>query len=235
MSATILGRLTPFEAWRRVRAEAERYRFPRAEPPVRAFELVVSIATADRGYDGRYRFRQPSSTIARYLKAARAARARLVLDIQPGRSPFMTEVRALNRSLREPDVDVALDPEWKVGRGGVPGRTEGSVDAATVNAVSRHLAAIVRERRLPQKVLVVHQFREASITRRSAIAQRRTVATTLSFDGIGSPAAKAAGYRRLSAPQLFDGFTLSTAATAPSCARGRSWASARGPTTCSTS
>src|SRR5829696_146648 len=147
----------------------------------------------------------------------------------------MTEVRALDRWLRAPDLDVALNPEWNVGRGGVPGRTEGSVDAATVNAVSRHLAAIVRERRLPQKVLVVHQFREASITRRSAIAQRRTVATTLSFDGIGSPAAKAAGYRRLSAPQLFDGFTLSTAATAPSCARGRSWASARGPTTCSTS
>jgi len=55
MSATILGRLTPFEAWRRVRTETERYRFPGAEPPVRAFELVVSIATGDRGYDGRYR------------------------------------------------------------------------------------------------------------------------------------------------------------------------------------
>jgi hypothetical protein len=208
MSATVLGRLSPSEAGRRVRSEARRYDWPGAKLRVRAFELVASIATADRGTDGLYRFRQSDATIARYLRAARAAGARLVLDIQPGRSPFTTEVRALERWLREPDVDVALDPEWNVGRHGVPGRTEGSVDAATINAVSRQLAAIGAERRLPQKVLVIHQFREGSVVGRSDVKQRRRTAVTLSFDGIGSPGAKSAGYRELSAPQLFDGFTL---------------------------
>jgi hypothetical protein len=209
MRATILGRLTPFEAWRRIRGESSRYRrLPGARPTVRGFELVVTIATADRGGDGRYRFRQTQATIARYLRAARQANARLILDIQPGRSPFTTEVRALRRWLREPDVDVALDPEWNVGPRGVPGRTDGSVDASTVNAVSDQLASIVREHRLPQKLLVIHQFRESSVRRASAIRRRPAVAPTLSFDGIGSARAKRAGYRALAEPGLFNGICL---------------------------
>lgn len=208
MKGTILGRLSPFQAWRQVRTETERYRFPRDRPPIRAFELVVTIATADRGRDGLYRFRQSQSTIATYLRAARRARARLVLDIQPGRSPFPSEVRALERWLREPDVDLALDPEWNVGRYGVPGRTDGSVDAKTVNGVSYQLARLMRRYRLPQKLLVIHQFRRASVRYESQIRRRQAVATTLSFDGIGRPSAKVAGYEALSSSRLFNGLCL---------------------------
>jgi hypothetical protein len=208
MGATILGRLSPFEAGRLVRREASRYAFRGAKPRVRAFELVVSIATSDAGRDGLYRFRQPSSTIARYLKAARAANARLILDIQPGRSPFPREVRAIERWLREPDVDLALDPEWNVGPRGRPGRTDGSGDGSEVNEVAGQIARIVRARRLPQKLLIVHQFREASVTRESRIRRGENVATTLSFDGIGPPREKRAGYEALSSPRLFNGFCL---------------------------
>jgi hypothetical protein len=72
-------------------------------------------------------------------------------------------MRVLSRWLREPDVNLALDPEWNVGRSGVRGRTEGSVGAETVNAVSRELSLMVRDLRLPQKLLVIHQFRRESI------------------------------------------------------------------------
>ena len=208
MRATVLGRLSASEAVRRVRYETSRYRTPGRKPAVPAFELVVTIATADRGRDGLYRSRQSQATIARYLRAARQAKARLILDIQPGRSPFTSELRALHRWLREPDVDLALDPEWNVGPRGVPGRTEGSVDRRMVNRVSYELANIVRSYKLPQKLLVVHQFRRESVRRRSQIKVRSRVATTLSFDGIGSARAKRAGYRSLSAPQLFNGFCL---------------------------
>jgi len=208
MKATILGRISPFEAWRRVRTETERYRSPRYRPPIRAFELVAAIATADRGGDRLYRFRQSQDTIARYLRAARRANARLILDVQPGRSPFSSEVRALERWLREPDVDLALDPEWNVGRYGVPGRTEGFVDARTVNGVSDQLASMARRYRLPQKMLVIHQFRRQSVRDRSQIRRTSAVATTLSFDGIGSESAKAAGYEALSSSHLFNGFCL---------------------------
>lgn len=208
MHATILGRLSPFEAWRRVRRETERYRFPGSRPPIRAFELVATIATADRGRDGLYRFRQSQDTIARYLRAARQANARLILDIQPGRSPFSAEVRALERWLREPDVELALDPEWNVGRYGRPGRTDGSVGAGTVNGVADRLASLVRRYRLPQKLLVIHQFRRESVRDESRIRRSSAVATTLSFDGIGSASAKVAGYEALVSRHLFNGLCL---------------------------
>ena len=90
----------------------------------------------------------------------------------------------------------------------MPGRTKGSVDASTVNAVSDQLAAIVREYRLSRKLLVIPQFRESSVRRASAIRRRFAVAPTLSFDGIGSARAKRAGYRALAEPGQFSGMCL---------------------------
>ena len=58
-----------------------------------------------------------------------------MLDIQPGRSTFSAETAALAGWLAQPDVDLALDPEWNVGPRGVPGQTPGKVGAAEVNAV----------------------------------------------------------------------------------------------------
>ena len=68
--------------------------------------------------------------IRRYLKAARKAKALLILDIQPGRSDFFTETKRLRKWLKEPDVGLALDPEWRMGPGEVPGKVIGSVGAA---------------------------------------------------------------------------------------------------------
>ena len=47
--------------------------------------------------------------------------------------------------------------------GQVPGREIGSVDAATINEVSRYLSRIVRKHGLPQKLLVVHRFTSGMI------------------------------------------------------------------------
>ena len=44
-----------------------------------------------------YRTQQPHGVIRRYLRAARRAKALLVLDIQPGHADFMDEVRRLDR------------------------------------------------------------------------------------------------------------------------------------------
>ena len=86
-----------------------------------ALELIAVIANADAGDDGMYRARQSDAVIRRYLRAARKAKAMLLLDIQPGRSDFFTETKRLERWLREPDVGLALDPEWRMQPGQVPG------------------------------------------------------------------------------------------------------------------
>ena len=124
-----LGIGTPRGAARRLAREARGYRRgDRAELP--ALELITVIANADPGDDGMYRARQSDAVIRRYLRAARRAKALLLLDIQPGRSDFFTETTRLEKWLKEPDVGLALDPEWRVAEGQVPGQVIGRVDVA---------------------------------------------------------------------------------------------------------
>ncbi|MEK6276679.1 MAG: hypothetical protein AABM29_01525 [Actinomycetota bacterium] len=177
-----------------------------------AFELITAVAAADAGPDGKYRFQQPHSVIKQYLEAARRRRALLILDIQPGRAEFMDEVRRLSRYLSEPDVGLALDPEWHVDEGEIPGQVIGSVDAQTVNEVSAYLAKIARGHDLPQKLLVVHQFTEDMIEDREMLQTRSRVALTLNADGFGDPANKKSKYAALRPPPrprpLYSGFKL---------------------------
>lgn len=208
MGQTILGSRTPAGAARQLAAQSRPYGELGDRPVLGAFDLVSVFATASGGADGLYRSRQDDRVIEIYLEQARAARARLILDIQPGRSTFLAEIRSLREWIAEPDVDVALDPEWNVGRRGVPGRTQGRVGARQITRVQKRLAEIVADKGLPAKLLVVHQFRRGSIRRRNRIRPRDGVQTVLNFDGIGSPSAKQAGYGVLSVPRLFDGFSV---------------------------
>ena len=131
-----------------------------------------------------------------------------MLDIQPGRSSAANEVKALAEWIAEPDVDVGIDPEWNVGRRGVPGETTGKISAAEINAASKRMDRIVRREDLPPKVLIVHQFTRQMIKGRRAIEQRENVQVVLNFDGIGSPPAKVAGYESLAIDELFNGFSI---------------------------
>ena len=89
----ILGIGPPSRAARKLRREARRYRRP-GRPVLPAFELIAVIALASPGNDGKYRARQTRKTIRRYLRVARRNDFLLLLDIQPGRSDFLSEVKA---------------------------------------------------------------------------------------------------------------------------------------------
>lgn len=189
----ILGIGDPFKLGPRLEKQAREYRTPdRAVLP--AYELIATIASGAPGSSGKYRNRQPQAVIRRYLEAARKARAILVLDVQPGQSDFLTEAKALGKWLREPDVSLALDPEWRMDPGEIPGQSIGSVDAAEVNRVSEYLSGIVRARRLPQKLLLVHQFTDDMIVGRERLQRRPGIALTLNVDGFGDVANKVSKY-----------------------------------------
>ena len=153
-----LGIGTPASAARKLAKQARG--LPSARPAGAAGD------GADRGGGGRapgrgralQHARQSRKVIDRYLRAARRAKALLILDIQPGRSDFFTEAQRLRRWLKEPDVGLALDPEWRMGPGQVPGNVIGSVEAREVNATSAWLAQLVKEHDLPEKLFLIHQF-----------------------------------------------------------------------------
>jgi hypothetical protein len=191
-----LGAGPPGRVARQLRQQAAAYERPSAQV-LPAFELIAAVANADPGDDGLYRTRQPASVIRTYLKLARKTDSLLVLDVQPGRSDFLTEVQALEPFLREPDVSLALDPEWNMGATGIPGEEIGSVDSSEVNAVSEYLQELVDRYELPQKLLVVHQFTEDMITEPDELAELPDVAVTLNVDGFGDRPNKIAKYREL--------------------------------------
>ena len=191
-----LGVGTPAEAARRLREQAEPYATDE-RPVLPALELIATIADAAPGADGLYQRRQEDGVIRDYLRAARAEEALLVLDIQPGRSTFMREVRAYREFLEEPDVGLALDPEWRMGAEEVPGQTLGSVDAAEVNEVARYLSGIVEGEGLPEKLLLVHQFTTDMIRNRQDLEAAPGVALTLNADGFGDQRLKRERYQRL--------------------------------------
>jgi hypothetical protein len=207
MTATILGRKSVGAAKKQARKQASKYR-GEGRPVVAGLDLVATIATADRGDDGKYRDRQSNGVIERYLDAAKAIDGHLILDIQPGRSSFMSEINAHEEWISRPDVDVALDPEWNVGPKGKPGRTTGKVTAKELNKIASFIGNLTERENLPPKALIVHQFRQGSVRKRDKVNDPAGVQMTLNFDGIGSRSAKAAGYRRLTRDDLFAGFSL---------------------------
>lgn len=184
-------------AGRRLERTARRYAGPGRKPVLPAMELISVIVTAAPGGDGRYRFRQDAATIRRHLRAARRAKALLILDIQPGRSDFLTEAKALAPFLEEPDVGLALDPEWRMRPGEVPGQVIGQVDAEEVNRVAGWLARTVKARNLPDKLLLVHQFEDGMIERRARLRPHRGIDFVLNADGFGTAAAKVGTYGRV--------------------------------------
>ena len=192
-----LGIGSPRSAAKRLRRQVKPYKPRSPKPILPVFELLGTIALASPGPDGKYRSRQPDSIIRRYARTARRNDFLLMLDIQPGRSRFMQEVEHLRKRLRKPFVSVALDPEWNVGPNGVPGQEIGSVSARMVNRVTKYLAAIVRKRDLPQKLVVVHQFTDSMIRNKEDLRPRKQVDLVLNADGFGTPEAKISKYEQL--------------------------------------
>lgn len=193
----ILGIGPPSAAAVRLNRQARAYAGKGRRPVLPAMELIAVIASAGPGDDGKYRYRQTDAVIRRYLAAARSAKALLILDIQPGRADFLTEVKAFSEFLVEPDVGLALDPEWRMGPNQVPGRVIGSVDASEVNAVTAWLSDFVNAGNLPDKLVIVHQFTDGMIRRKKGLKVRPGVDMVLNADGFGNAAAKAETYRRV--------------------------------------
>ena len=192
-----LGVGSPSGAARRLRRQARPYEKIAGKEVYPTFELIATIALAGPGEDGKYRSRQSDATVRKYLKVARREKFLMLLDIQPGRSTFIDEVKHFAPFLRNRNVGIGLDPEWNMGEGGVPGERVGSVDAKMINRVSALMRDIVERHDLPDKVLLIHQFTPEMVRGENRILRREGLDIVLNVDGFGSPEAKRGTYERL--------------------------------------
>ena len=194
----VLGEGTPTQAAARLTRAAAPFAAASGRPVLPTFELIASVAQRAPGANGAYSTYLADADVARYLAAARRARALLVLDLQPGRADFLEQAQHFEKFLRLPDVGLALDPEWKLSAGQLPSRQIGSTDAASINRVSLWLAQLRLRQNLPQKLLVLHQFRAFMIRHREQVAARSGLATVIHLDGFGTQQVKRGVYAALS-------------------------------------
>jgi hypothetical protein len=149
------------------------------------FEIIATTASALPGEDGDYSAELSVEDLRPWVDAAAEADYYVVLDLQPGRTDFLTQARRYEDLLKLPHVGLALDPEWRLGPDQVHLRQIGSVSAAEVNQVTEWLAELVRRERLPQKLLLVHQFKLSMITERQDLISPSELALVIQMDGQG--------------------------------------------------
>ncbi len=199
-SMGILGQHAPEDAADLLAARAERFREVSGGTGVLpALHLVYAVAQPQAQSDGLYLQYVDDRTVQQFLELARRRGFVLIIDLQIGHSDALAEVKKIAPYLVQPDVFVALDPEFALASRSKPGEDIGSIDASDVNAVQQYLADISRLYHLPKKMLVVHQFQDGMITGPAAIERRTDVDLVVDMDGFGPADIKQAKYLRYGA------------------------------------
>lgn len=179
-------------------------------PVMPAIHYIAVTAQKAPGKGKKYRLRMPDHQTMRAIRLARKVEGITFLDIQVGHSTVRDELALLQDYLMMPDVHLALDPEWSMRDGSVPGSKIGSMHADDINYASEWLAALVKKHRLPPKILVVHRFTDGMIEDSEEIRKNKHVQIVVNMDGFGFPAKKKHTYKNVIGrnPIQFTGFKL---------------------------
>ncbi|WP_423919544.1 hypothetical protein [Candidatus Poriferisodalis sp.] len=180
----VLGEQGPSEGVARVRSISDGYNTDGSNV-VLAFEIIATVASSGAGRDGDYSNETDLDEIRPWITTASANDMYVVLDLQSGRTDFLTQAKQYEEFLRLPHVGLALDPEWRLNPGQVHLRQIGTVDATEINQVVRWMAGLVREEALPQKLLILHQFGFSMITNRDQVETPAELAVLIHMDGQG--------------------------------------------------
>jgi hypothetical protein len=207
----ILGQLPPNEMLPKLERTAREW--AKAEPGrkvVPALHLIATVAQGKPGSGGKYRLRHSDQLIEQVLGWAEERGWLVFLDVQIGHSTVADELPHLVKYLERPYVHLALDPEFAMKLGGVPGQRIGTLDATDINLAVQLLADIVEKKKVPPKVLVVHRFTQRMLTNHDQIKLDPRVQVVIDMDGFGAPWLKEDAYKFFIAPEpvQFTGFKL---------------------------
>jgi hypothetical protein len=207
----ILGQVPPDSMLPRLEQVAMRWALAdRGRKVMPALHLIATVAQGSPGPGKKYRLRMGDSVINTVASWAEERGWIVFLDIQTGQSTVQDELPPLLPFLERPYVHLALDPEFAMKGGGIPGRKIGTLDAAEVNYAIDALGKLVTEHKLPPKVLIVHRFTRKMLTNTDSIRLDPRVQVVIQMDGFGAPYHKQDAYRFWISPHPveFTGFKL---------------------------
>lgn len=201
----VLGRQPPDRIDPRLTKAAHAFARP-GQQVQKVYELIVTVAD---GRAPRFNHDIAPAAVRDYIAAAHRHGALLVLDVQPGRQDFLDVVKRWAWALQDPWVGLALDPEWRMGRGQRPGSVIGSVAAGEINRVSGWLSDLVAADHLPEKLFLLHEFRSSMIRGIGQVVPRPGLAMVQHVDGFGTPREKLDTFHAVARPRQFHlGFKL---------------------------
>ncbi len=175
----------------RAKKMAAQYDSLSSVPVVPTFEIIATTAQGSAGPDGDYSGESSVAELRPWVEKAGDAGVYVVLDLQPGRANFLDQAKLYADLLRQPNVGLALDPEWRLGPGQLPLGQIGGVDASEINSVTSWLADLTAKNKLPQKLLVLHQFRLSMIRNEKQLTtDTDEVQLLIHMDGQGATALK---------------------------------------------
>ena len=175
----------------RARQMAAPYQALSSVPVVPAFEIIATVALSSPGPEGTYSAVTSLATLRPWVEQATAAGFYVILDLQPGRASLLDQAKLYEPLLAMPNVGLALDAEWKLQPGQLPLQQIGSVSITEVNSVVHWLAGLTAELHLPQKVLVLHQFRLSMIQNEQDLdIHNDDLAIVVHMDGQGTQEVK---------------------------------------------
>ena len=186
----ILGETTAERAIERVTERAALYNAEGLPPALPGFEIIVTVASNEEGDDGNYSREMDPEVVRPWIDAAMANDVAVILDLQPGRTDFLTQAKIYEEFLRLPNVGLALDPEWRLKPDQRHLRQIGRVGADEINEVVDYLTTLVHEETLPQKILILHQFNTQMLPERELVNTPPEVAVVIHVDGQGPLFAK---------------------------------------------
>ncbi|MGB3329191.1 MAG: hypothetical protein WBA46_09575 [Thermomicrobiales bacterium] len=207
----ILGEYDKETALAKLKEQAAAYEAADPSTPVLiGFELIASVGQKEPMADGSYLLDASSELLDEYANFCEQNGILLFLDVQIGRRTVETDTHGLERWLAKPFVHLAIDPEFAMREGQIPGEHIGQVDASDVTATQNWLVQLSQKYNIPPKVLIVHQFHDGMIENKDKIAPVQGVQLVIDADGWGPPDQKKSTYAFVNSAQQieYDGIKL---------------------------
>lgn len=205
----ILGELDPPVLIEEVEAKAAEYDALNGSRETRpALHIVYGSAQPEPGNDGLHLLYVDDETMEEYIELACEHGLLVFIDLQIGRSTVESEVKRVLDLLEYPHVHLAIDPEFAMPPGEIPGESIGTVDATDVNAAQAVVDGLIRERGLSDKIVMVHRFTDDMITRSEMIEDYERIRLVIDMDGFGPKEIKEVKYGWYAAPGEYGGIKL---------------------------